>query len=75
MSDEFLVYLMERRGSSLYVVVNKDGTSCLKDPGLNRPFSTANRKYAQLVASEAGNGASVLTLNEALNLITRNARK
>lgn len=70
MSDAFLTYLIEKRGQNLFVILNRAGTSCLKDPGLNQPFSTSNRKQADLIAKESG--GVVVTLSEGLNILTRN---
>jgi len=69
---ELLANLIERKGTELYVVITKDGRSVLKDPGLNRPYTVPQKKMAELVAREAD--GVVVTLGEAIDILTRNAR-
>jgi hypothetical protein len=72
MPDHLLDQILRRTGHTVYVVVNREGTSVVKSPGLEEPFHTTNRKYADQVAREIGNGASAQTLSDAVTIITRN---
>lgn len=38
----------------LLVVMDKHRTTVVEQPGLSKPFSTKNRRYAELVAKEKG---------------------
>lgn len=38
--------------SDIYVLISKDGSTLVKDPGLDRPWSSTNKKVAEHMASE-----------------------
>jgi hypothetical protein len=63
--------IVQRIGADLWVVINKEGTSVVQDPALHKPFYHRNKKFAELVAHETG--GVVVTWNEAVNLLTKNA--
>lgn len=54
MSPEELDRIVSRLGDRLWVVMNKTGTTLLKDPGTGRPFSHYAKKRVDLVAKEVG---------------------
>lgn len=54
MTPEELDRIVSRLGDRLWVVMNKSGTSLLKDPGTGMPFKTYIRKFADLTAKETG---------------------
>lgn len=56
----------------LWVVMDKDRSTVLKDPGLNRPWSNLSRKRAEAVAKEVGGVAELLT--EAIKYVMQNPR-
>lgn len=62
-----------RRGRrTIYVILSKDGSTVRKDPGLDRPWSTVNRKYAEEVAKKC-DGVAV-DLITACNAIVRHPK-
>lgn len=42
-----LGYLHGKRRNSIYVLISVDGSTLVKDPGLDRPWSSPNQKYAE----------------------------
>lgn len=45
--NDTLGHLHGKRRRDIYVLISKDGSTLLKDPGLERPWSSPNRKYAE----------------------------
>jgi hypothetical protein len=54
-------------GKTLFVVMDKHRTTVLKQPGLEVPFQTLRRKYADQVAKESG--GVVEPLSKAIKLV------
>tara|TARA_R110000868_G_scaffold136214_6_gene349076 strand:- start:148 stop:429 length:282 start_codon:yes stop_codon:yes gene_type:complete len=71
MDPKQVMDMLGRVGESTYVIINKTGTSIVEDPGLSRPWSTHNKKLAEVRASEIGHGASVLTLADAVKQLIK----
>ena len=46
------------KGTEIYVVLSKDGSTVLKDPGMDRPWSSKNKKIAEHHAKQ-NNGYAV----------------
>jgi len=66
---------INKKGKVLYVVMDKYRTTVVKQPGLEKPFSTHNKKFADSVAREIGEknpkfGGVVETLRDALKLVS-----
>jgi len=56
------------RAGILWVVLSKDHSTVLQDPGLSRAWSTTNKKIAEDTAHECGGHA--LPLREAIRIIS-----
>ena len=54
-----------------YVVLSRDRSTLLADPGLGKPFNTTNRKYAEQVAKECRGYA--VSLIDAARILDRDA--
>lgn len=66
-SDD-LAALHGKKKSEIYVVLSKDGSTVLQDPGLDRPWSTPNKKYAEHHA-RLNNGVAVDLLTAIASVI------
>lgn len=55
------------KSKTVYVVVSADKSTVMKNPGLDEPYNTTNRKAAEAVAREAG--GHCVPLREAIHLI------
>ena len=64
---EDLAFLHNKRPRNLYVVMDKDKSTVLMDPGLDRPWASPSRKLAELHAKE--NNGIVASLDEAVAAI------
>jgi len=62
--------ILTRLGNNTYVVMNKDHTALLQDPGQNQPYHHTNKKAAEIVAREVG--GHVATFQEAFQILTKN---
>jgi len=62
--------LFETKADQLYVIMDKAGTTVLKDPGLDRPWATTNLKIAEHVVKDIPNGR-VVTLKHAVDTILK----
>ena len=60
--------MIDRIGKDWYVVLSKDGRSCLHDPVLRRPYTVKNKKFAEYVAAEVD--GVVTTLAEGIRVLT-----
>lgn len=69
MTPEELDRIVSRLGDRLWVVMNKSGTTILKDPSNGGPFKTYIRKFAEQVARETG--GSACTYKEAYDQLIR----
>ena len=49
-----------KKKSEIYVVLSKDGSTVMKDPGMERPWSSHNKKIAEMHAKENGGYATDL---------------
>lgn len=47
-----LGWLHGRKKRDIYVLLSDDGSTLIQDPGLNRPWSTPNKKYADDTAAD-----------------------
>lgn len=68
----------DRTAKNIFVVMNREETTCLVDPGLQRPFSTRQFKYAEHVAKAASRqypGCHVMTLERAIDILMQKAPK
>ncbi len=52
--DALLRQVIEKSGRNVFVVMNKAGTTVLKDPGMDMPYHVRNKKIAEKVARESG---------------------
>lgn len=68
--------LYDKKARDIYVIMSKDETTILKNPGLGRPWSSKVFKMAEHVAKGVGNGAHVTTLEYAMKkLISVHAKR
>lgn len=66
LSDE-LNLLHGKRSGDIYVILSKDGSTVVKDPGMNRPWSSRNKKFADHMAKKVGGVAvDLITATQAL---------
>ncbi len=71
--DKLVAYIMDIKAKSHFVVMDKERTTLLKDPGMERPFMSPNQKQAELIAREAG--GVVETAEDALRIIIKHLDK
>jgi len=62
-----LTRIYDRKASELFVILNKDRTTCLVDPGTNKPYCTPNFKMAENIAREYR--GIVSTLSDAIKTL------
>jgi len=73
---DVLTKIYDRKASEIFVIMNKEETTILKNPGLSRPWSSLSFKQAELTSREVGSGAHATTLQHALKkLIAYNAKR
>lgn len=70
-SDE-LNLLHGKRSGDIYVILSKDGSTVVQDPGLGRPWSTRNKKLADHHAKQIGGVA--VDLITATNSVVRHQK-
>ena len=56
----------------IYVILSKDGSTVLKDPGMSRPWSSPNKKLAEHHAKEMGGIA--VDLETAMRAVMRHQK-
>lgn len=54
---------------TVFVILSKDGSTVVRDPGLNRPYSGTNKKIVEHIAKGIP-GTVVVTLAEAIKSVT-----
>jgi hypothetical protein len=59
---------------TIFVILSRDGSTVVKDPGLGRPWSSRNRKLAEDHAKRIGHGATVCDLLTAANHVLRHPK-
>lgn len=67
--------LYDKKARDIYVIMSKDETTILKNPGLGRPWSSKVFKMAEHVAKQVGNGAHVVTLEYAIKKLMQTHAK
>jgi len=73
---DYITRIYDRKASEIFVIMNKEETTILKNPGLGRPWSSLSFKQAELTSREVGSGAHATTLQHALKkLIAYNAKR
>ncbi len=80
-SPEHIARLLEsyhRGHKRLYVIVSNDGSTLVKDPGMDRPWATNNKSIADFHCKEIQKATrkkcAVYLLEEALPLILRHPK-
>jgi len=67
--------IYDQKADRIFVLMDKDKTTCVKDPGLGRPWSTVNIKLAETRAKEISKDirepVHVVTLSDAIKLLLR----
>jgi len=58
----------------IYVILSKDGSTVLQDPGLNRPWSSPNKKLAEHHAKQRGLGEVAVDLETAIRAVARHPK-
>lgn len=71
-NSDFLGQLHGKRKKDIYVILSRDGSTVLKDPGLDRPWSSPNKKLAEHHAKQMGGVA--VDLITAIESITRHSK-
>lgn len=54
--------------TEIYVILSEDGSTILKDPGMDRPWSSPNRKFAEHHAKAIG-GFAVDLMTAAMSIM------
>lgn len=65
--DAILADIINRVGDRIYVISNREKNNLVMNPGLGQPWHSSNKRIAEHMAKQVGNGAFVCTLKEALN--------
>ena len=58
-----------QRAENIYVILSEDGSTLVKDPGLNRPWSSPNKKIAEHIAKGIKGKCTVVTLDVAIKSV------
>lgn len=58
-----------KRAQDIYVIISADGSTCVRDPGLGRPYSNPNKKIVEHIAAGIGRGCKVVSLDVAMKSI------
>lgn len=58
--------IYDKKARDIFVIMDKEEKTILKNPGLGRPWSSKVFKMAEHVAKQVGHGAHVVTLEYAL---------
>jgi hypothetical protein len=66
--------IYDTKADSIFVLMDEKLTTCVKDPGLGRPWSTTNLKLAETTAKQiskniGGKPVHVKTLSDAIKLL------
>lgn len=69
LTDDLRIAMGGKRPEDIYVIVSADGSTCVRDPGLGRPWSSVNQKIAEHHAKQIGKGCKVVTLDVAIKSI------
>lgn len=73
-----LPLLHSHKPADIYVILSGDGSTIVKDPGLNRPWSSTNRKLADhiaaLITKQTGSPCHAVTLDTAIPSILRHPK-
>lgn len=74
LTDELRINMGGKRPEDIFVIINKDGSTIVKDPGLDRPWHSMNRKYAEHHAKQIGHGCTVVDLPTALKSVMQHPK-
>lgn len=55
--------------ATLWVIMDKDGSTVVKDPGLGQPWASTNKRIAEKYARDIGGGATVVDFDTALRRV------
>lgn len=69
LTDELRINAGGKRPEDIFVIISKDGSTVIKDPGLGRPWSSPNRKLAEHHAKSIGRGCTVVDLATAIKSV------
>lgn len=58
--------IYDRKAKDIFVIMDKEEKTVLKNPGLARPWSSKVFKMAEHTARQVGHGAHVVTLDYAM---------
>lgn len=61
------------RLANLYVIMSKDGSTCLMNPGLNTPWASTNKKLAEWHCKQQG-GGGVLSWTDAVEAVIKHPK-
>jgi len=58
-----------RRAEDIFVIISKDGSTVVRDPGLSRPWHSPHKKLAEEHARNIGRGCRVVDLATAIKTV------
>lgn len=71
--NDLLGPLHGKRPEDIFVIISADGSTLVKDPGMERPWSSPNKKladyHAKNISAESGNKCVAVDLKTALKAI------
>lgn len=74
LTDELRINMGGKRPEDIFVIISKDGSTIVKDPGLDRPWHSTNRKLAEHHAKSIGRGCTVVDLPTALQSVLKHQK-
>jgi hypothetical protein len=74
LTDDLRILRGGVKAENIYVLISKDGSTVVRDPGLGRPWSTTNRKLAEDHAKRIGRDCVVTDLVTAIKSVTQHPK-
>lgn len=63
-----------KRPEDIFVIISKDGSTLVKDPGLDRPWHSLHKGLAEEHAKRIGRGCVAVDLPTAIKSVTRHPK-
>ena len=63
-----------KRPEDIYVIISKDGSTLVRDPGLGRPWHSLNKKLAEDQAKAIGRGCVAVDLVTAIASVIKHPK-
>jgi glyoxylase-like metal-dependent hydrolase (beta-lactamase superfamily II) len=76
--EDSLAWLHGKRKRDVYVLLSEDGSTLVVDPGLNRPWSSPNKLYAEhqakQISKESGRTCYATDLETAIHSVIKHPK-